>query len=73
MFSRINKDKTKNEYPRLMISDRFGTVVLFSGPSCGTVLNSGSGVQSVGYVDDDWCMDVFAPFGDSVELSNDKL
>lgn len=73
MFSRINKNETKNEYPRLMISDMFGTVVLFSGPSCGTVLNAGSGIESVGYVGTNWCMNAFTPFGDSVELSNEKL
>jgi len=45
-------------YPRLMIDDEYGMVVLFETEDVGTVLNAGTSPHEVGdhenYGDDDW-------------------
>jgi hypothetical protein len=66
MKSRIVKKEDKQlEFPCLMILDNL--IVLFTEHNKGTVVGGGT---SLGHYSDEWDMDAFKPFHETVELSN---
>jgi hypothetical protein len=70
--SRIAKSMFEKNYPFLATSDN-GLVVLFSAPTCGTVVYNprmNQGDEEVGSYSTEWSMSVFRPCMDEITLSN---
>jgi hypothetical protein len=65
MKSRIIEKEEKPGFPCLMILDNL--IVLFADAGRGTVVGGGI---SLGHYSDEWDMDAFEPFHETVELSN---
>jgi hypothetical protein len=68
----IKKQDSNTEYPKLMIGDKTGIIVLFSWHSRGTVINTGNGTTclEIGEHYTEWKMETFKDFHGSVILNN---
>jgi hypothetical protein len=67
----VNGADHTSVYPKIMISQRDGAIVLFTDYETGCVLKSVSEVEPLGHHADDWAMGYFADFNGSVTLSNE--
>lgn len=70
MIKSMVEDKDCNKYPCIMIMKN-GITVLFEEPSCGTVINAGNSIHSIGSYSDRFAMDMFKPFHGSVTLTQE--
>lgn len=73
MKSEIKKETiVKLGYPKLMVGDISGMIVMFSAPSSGTVVSSSTHVYDLGFHSNAWAMEDFADLPDTtiIELSN---
>ena len=58
-------------FPKLMESVNSSTVVLFTSPSYGTVVNSGTeGLYELGYISTNWEMSEFKDYEGRIILEN---
>jgi hypothetical protein len=61
-------------FPKLMIEERCGLIILFSSPGKGTVVNAGNtSIHIIGDFVDMWCMEYFIDFDGTVILENDEM
>ena len=69
-IDRSKKTPSEREYP--WIGEHTGTVVLFSGPSTGMVVENTDADSCYGPGDfgDSWCEDRFVEFEGTITLSN---
>jgi hypothetical protein len=68
----IKKQEHNSEFPKLMIGDKTGIIVLFNWHSRGTVINTGDGTTCVeiGEHYTEWKMETFKDYEGSVILNN---
>ena len=57
-------------FPKLMISESTGVIVLFKSPKIGTVVFSGTSKNVAGHYERNWLKDCFIDYTGSVTLSN---
>ena len=68
---KIVQEKEPLDFPKLMESDDSLLVLLFTKPSCGTIVNSGNEcLYELGYHSNDWCMLEFRDFEGKIILEN---
>lgn len=70
MKSIINGEQ-KSEFPKIMLNQRNGLIVLFEESSAGTVLHDDTETYTIGHHSTNWDELVFVNFTGSITLSND--
>ncbi len=67
----VGEQKTKSEkpFPKLMKSTYDNAIVFFEKENCGTYLSS-KNINRIGTHIEDFCMDVFVDFNDTLTLQN---
>ncbi|MFO0454313.1 MAG: hypothetical protein ACK52I_37645 [Pseudomonadota bacterium] len=68
----IRKQEHNSEFPKLMIGNETGIIVLFNWPSRGTIINIGNGTTGLELGDyfTEWKMETFKDFHGTVILNN---
>ena len=56
-------------FPKLMVNQHGGSVVLFTSMGCGTVVHQ-AGDNALGYFSDKWLMETFKDFNEDLVLRN---
>ena len=59
-----------NDFPKLMISDDAGEIVLMTDHHTGTVVYQGPSEYEIGYESTGWIIDKFTDYDGSVTLNN---
>ena len=66
---KVNRKPAKNfTYPKLMIHECSGMIVLFTSHQTGTVMNS-----RIGEYREDWIVENFYDYNDNITLSNEVV
>ena len=67
----IRKQEHHSEFPKLMIGELTGLIVLMSQNKCGTVIHKGeSTLLEIGEFHTEWKMETFKDYDGSVILNN---
>jgi hypothetical protein len=64
------KDKNRNSFPKLMISEDTQTIVLFNEEQIGVVVHPGTSTDYIGQVRETWDMDFFHDYNQPITLQN---
>jgi len=64
--------KTEKPFPKLMIGKETGTVVLFSGKNCGTIILENKAFNDCGDYFTNLEIDGFTDFDGSITLENEE-
>ena len=72
MFRRIEQEKEyqTKPYPKLMIGESTGQIVLFYRDECGVAIDKGIDGNEYGHYSTGWCMGYFTDYNEPVTIVN---